>query len=184
MASTRTVSCNGCGAPLDVSTSARFVTCGYCDARLRIEHTDSAVWTEEVEKLARDQQRIVREQQKMSTELRRVKLEQQLADLEREWEHTRQSVMLRREDGTLIEPGRTLPWVLSATAVAALGALYILRNESLELGVVIVLLLGALGGAIYLRVSSMKRTYDRALELHLERTAEVEAKLRKLGRSR
>lgn len=181
MASTRTVSCNGCGAPLEVSEAARFVTCAYCDARLRIEHTDSAVWTEAVEKLARDQERIARETAEVSRELRRAKLERELA--EREWEHTRASVMLRREDGTLIEPGRTLPWMLSATVVAALGALYILRNESLEFGLVVVLLLGALGGAIYLRVSSMKRAYDRALELHVERTAEVEAKLRKLGRS-
>ena len=38
--------CNSCGAPLEVPSSAKFVTCSHCSGVLQIRRTESAIYTE------------------------------------------------------------------------------------------------------------------------------------------
>jgi DNA-directed RNA polymerase subunit RPC12/RpoP len=51
---TISVRCNHCGAPLDVGMQTHFVTCQFCNSQLEIKRTDSSVFTEEVERIARN----------------------------------------------------------------------------------------------------------------------------------
>ena len=44
------VSCNHCGAPLEVPPGANYVTCAHCGSRLAVKRTGSAVYTELLER--------------------------------------------------------------------------------------------------------------------------------------
>ena len=81
-----TLNCNACGAPLEVSAKAKYVTCRYCDAQLVVKQADSAAWTEAVEEI-RDEVRALR---------RRAELE----DLDREWEREREKYLVQGKHGT------------------------------------------------------------------------------------
>ncbi len=75
---TISVRCNHCGAPLDVGTQTRFVTCQFCNSQLEIKRTDSSVFTEEVERIARNTD-------KMAENLEVIKLQNEIERLDREW---------------------------------------------------------------------------------------------------
>ena len=40
------ISCNSCGAPLEVAETTQFATCRHCGAKLSIQRTDTATFTE------------------------------------------------------------------------------------------------------------------------------------------
>lgn len=75
---TISVRCNHCGAPLDVGTQTRFVTCQFCNSQLEIKRTDSSVFTEEVEKIARNTD-------KMAESLEAIQIQNEIERLDREW---------------------------------------------------------------------------------------------------
>ena len=85
--------CTHCGAPLEVDASARRVTCGHCGSHLEVKRTASAAWTE----LADRTDRIERTVDRLD---RRA----ELAELDREWERTRRSLMVRGRGGAETEP--------------------------------------------------------------------------------
>lgn len=72
------VRCNHCGAPLDVGANARFVTCTFCNSQLEIKRSDSAVFTEEIT-------RIANHTQKMAGSLEVIELQNEIERLDREW---------------------------------------------------------------------------------------------------
>ena len=43
------VACHSCGAPLEVSDEARFVTCRHCGMQLVVKSNDGAAWTQQIE---------------------------------------------------------------------------------------------------------------------------------------
>lgn len=79
---TESVRCNHCGAPLEVADSTRFVTCSFCDCQLEVKRTDSSIFTEEVERIARATDR-------MADSLEVIKLQNEIEQLDREWDGTR-----------------------------------------------------------------------------------------------
>jgi hypothetical protein len=92
-----TLSCNECGAPLEVPESAKFVTCNYCSARLAVQHTPSAVYTEVIEKIGEQTERLAQE-------VEILKLQNELARIDREWNDERQQHMVSGKHGRH-EPG-------------------------------------------------------------------------------
>jgi DNA-directed RNA polymerase subunit RPC12/RpoP len=75
---TISVRCNHCGAALDVGNETRFVTCQFCNSQLEIKRTDSSVFTEEVERIARNTD-------KMAESMEVIKLQNEIEQLDREW---------------------------------------------------------------------------------------------------
>ena len=94
------VCCQGCGANLEVDESIRFVTCNYCHARLEVVHDSSTTHTKLLEAL--DQRT-----ESMARDIKVLKLENELERLDREWESTRQAMMIRGKDGSVSEPSAT-----------------------------------------------------------------------------
>lgn len=86
------VCCQGCGADLQVDETVRFVTCNYCHARLEIVHDSTVTHSRLLEDLGRSTRR-------MEGNLRVIELQNDLERLDREWEHRRQSLMIRNKDG-------------------------------------------------------------------------------------
>ncbi|HWB61453.1 MAG TPA: hypothetical protein VG733_18370 [Chthoniobacteraceae bacterium] len=91
------VSCNHCGATLKVDEKTRFVTCSYCHSRLAIQRSDSAVFTEALEK-------IEEHTGGMAENLKLIQLQNELEQLDREWMMSRESLMVSGEHGSRYEP--------------------------------------------------------------------------------
>ena len=94
---TTQVSCNGCGAALQVPEGARFVTCRYCNASLEIKRTESAVYTETL-------QRIDQRTAEMAEDLNVIRHEHEVERLDREWAERSVGLMSRSKDGTSTPP--------------------------------------------------------------------------------
>jgi hypothetical protein len=75
---TLSVRCNHCGAPLAVGTQTRFVTCQFCYSPLEVKRTDSAIFTEEVARMAGHAE-------KMAGSLEVIELQNEIERLDREW---------------------------------------------------------------------------------------------------
>ena len=46
------LTCNSCGAPLEVPSSANYVTCNHCSTQLTIRRQENVTFTESLERLA------------------------------------------------------------------------------------------------------------------------------------
>jgi len=92
-----TLSCNECGAPLEVPEGTRFVTCGYCSARLAVQRTASTFYTEVLEKIGQSTE-------KLAQDVEILKLQNELERLDREWSGEREQHMVSGKHGRH-EPG-------------------------------------------------------------------------------
>ncbi|QDT13991.1 alpha/beta hydrolase family protein [Alienimonas californiensis] len=88
-----TLLCRRCGAPLQVGGEAKFVTCRHCGSSLRVERSESAAWTELTERT-----------EQLEAKVERLDRRTERADLDREWDRTRQSLMVRGKGGRESEP--------------------------------------------------------------------------------
>ena len=92
-----TVSCNKCGAALQIAGTARFVTCRYCGAQLEVKRTESTISTEVLD-------RIDQRTADMAEDLDAIRRETQLERLDREWALRRDSLMSRDKYGRTRTP--------------------------------------------------------------------------------
>lgn len=95
---TLNVSCNQCGAPLEVPRGTRFLTCNYCSARLEVHQSESASYTSVLEAIQEQTNR-------MAQDLGAIRLQHELEQLDRQWALEREQYLSRRKDGTTSEPG-------------------------------------------------------------------------------
>ncbi len=107
--STIPITCNNCGAALDIGQGVRFTTCAFCKSRLEIKRTASAVYSEVLESVARQTEHI-------SENVDRLMLQNELERLDREWMMQRKNFMVRGKQGTHRAPGRS-----GAVAVGLFG---------------------------------------------------------------
>jgi Flp pilus assembly protein TadB len=110
------LSCNECGAPLEVSDKARFVTCKKCKAQLAIKHDDGAVYTElaEAAKRVEDAADALEEHaQDLKAQNDRFFVQGEIERLDREWEQERSGLMQRTKSGQTYAPQRSQAVVLA-----------------------------------------------------------------------
>ncbi|MEA2572895.1 MAG: hypothetical protein QOH93_193 [Chloroflexia bacterium] len=103
------LSCNNCGAPLEVPTSADFVTCVYCKSRLAIRRTETAHYTELLGQLEayRDH---------LADRVEYLRLRDELEGLEAQWQRERRRYFTRRLNGSMQAPTRS--YLISSFVVA------------------------------------------------------------------
>ena len=104
-----TVSCNSCGAPLQVPAGAKFVTCNHCSCQLAVKHTDSVTFTEQLGEISERTNRIAKD-------VAELKYRQKLDDIDRRWERERESYMVTDKNGH-----RDVPSAESAIVRGVLG---------------------------------------------------------------
>lgn len=75
---TVSVRCNHCGAPLEVDAETRFVTCQFCHSSLEVKRTGTSLFTQEIEKIARNTEH-------MAGSLEVIELQNEIERLDREW---------------------------------------------------------------------------------------------------
>ena len=86
------LSCNSCGAPLEVPRSARFVTCNHCSSQLSVCRTDAVTYTETLDEL-------VNKTEELSEQVENLTAQNEIAALDREWEMERQKYMVSTNEG-------------------------------------------------------------------------------------
>jgi DNA-directed RNA polymerase subunit RPC12/RpoP len=79
------VTCNHCGAPLEIGESTRFTTCGHCGSRLAVHETASARFTELVQEVAGG--------------LETIRLQNELERVDREWGMEQAKLAVPAENG-------------------------------------------------------------------------------------
>ena len=88
----QSLNCNHCGAPLEVASSANYVTCSHCSTQLKIRRTASTAFTEQLDQLESNQG-------EMLEKLDRLERQSRLATLERDWDNQVQDFMVTDNDG-------------------------------------------------------------------------------------
>ncbi len=87
------VSCQGCGADLQIDESIRFVTCNFCGSRLEIVSDQSTTHSKLLEKLER-------QTDDMAEDLRVIRLQNELEQLDREWAAEKIGLMITNKNGS------------------------------------------------------------------------------------
>ncbi len=117
------VSCNNCGAPLEVGISTHYVTCGHCGSRLTIKRTGSSAFTETLEKL--DQKADV-----MAEQLAELRYNAELERIDREWEQERQTFLTTDKRGNKHEPS-TAGGIIGAIILIAFGLFFAITSGTM-----------------------------------------------------
>lgn len=86
------LNCNHCGAPLEVPAKARFVTCGFCEAKLAVEHTGNSYSTSVLEDLKQTTEQIARD-------VAAIKSSTAIEKLDAQWERSRSQHMVTGKHG-------------------------------------------------------------------------------------
>lgn len=97
MVETLSVSCNQCGAPLEVPLGTRIVTCNYCSSRLEVHRSGSVSYTSTLEA-------IQEQTAQMAEDLGAIRLQNELEQLDRQWALEQDHYRRRRKDGTTTLP--------------------------------------------------------------------------------
>ena len=80
---TQSLTCDGCGATLQIPRSARFVNCQYCSSKLAVHRSPDVVFTEALDELTGNTAG-------MKSQLELLNRHHELAAFDREWEQKKQ----------------------------------------------------------------------------------------------
>jgi DNA-directed RNA polymerase subunit RPC12/RpoP len=87
------ISCNNCGAPLEVPEGTNFASCRHCGSRLAVRRTESASFTEVITDLKEQVEKLTRQNE--------------IDALDREWEAEKERFMVTGKHGHRHLPTRT-----------------------------------------------------------------------------
>lgn len=87
------LTCNSCGAPLEVPETANFVTCNHCSKQLAVRRTEDVTYTETLGRLAQQTEELTERLDDLSSH-------HQVEALDREWELEREKYMITHKNGS------------------------------------------------------------------------------------
>lgn len=87
-----TLTCNSCGAPLEVPASTNYVKCNHCGQQLVVRRSDSATFTEVVDRLTQTADA-------MSQQVEELSRQNRIAQIDRRWEQERESYLIADKHG-------------------------------------------------------------------------------------
>lgn len=160
------LSCNHCGAPIAVPKSSRFVTCGHCNSRLKIQSSGSASYTEVLEVMEQLNER----SEDMAEDLEAIRVHKDIEKLDREWNSDKEHFMLTDEDGHKHMPSSAGSFVGGVIAIivgiAWMGFTSSMSNAGIfplfGLVFIIVAVIGMINGSNKSRLyQSSKQQYQR-----------------------
>lgn len=93
----QSLTCNNCGAPLQVPESANYVTCNHCETQLVIHRTKDVTFTDKLDQLARTTD-------KLTEDVSRLVQQNKLDQLERQWAAEREKYFGTSKQGQKYMP--------------------------------------------------------------------------------
>jgi len=146
------LSCDSCGAKLDVPAKVKFVTCAFCDTRLKVQHEETSVFTQAIDEL--------------SSQLRSIKRDTSITRLDQEWEVRRDRYRMGKSRGSQSLPSQ-LGGVLAIVVGLIMGA-FMMRVEPM---------MGLLTGALFtvsgLWTLSRAKAYQKDLARYRKQRREL-----------
>lgn len=170
--------CNSCGAPLEVPSSANFVTCGHCSSRLQIRRTESATYTELLVDLAE-------KTDELSERIDDLVANSELTAIDSNWQMERESLMVRDKHGNSHAPtkGSSMAagiivtlfgcfWTVMAISITSAASSVGIANVAFPAFGVIFIAFG-----IYNSMSNFKKAekYGRAERRYRQQRSETES---------
>ena len=171
------LTCNNCGAPLEIPESMEFVTCDHCDSKLKVLKKDNALYTEVLEEI---NERL----DEISGDVEIIKLEKALAKLELNWadEERQYNKHNRRRR---MSPKKSISLGMLAI-VAGIGLTIVILNmaaSQLMLLIIIPVSLAIYGVFLIFRAfrpEQVNEEYESALRKYIKRKLTLEKKITKL----
>jgi DNA-directed RNA polymerase subunit RPC12/RpoP len=193
------LSCNKCGAPLQVSETTNYVTCSHCGSRLVVRRNEAAVYTEILSEIKQDTGAILNhtntlleQNRQMASQLTRMRLQGELEKLDQEWASTEKAYFASFHEGTKRIPSKQQAKgrVTLSVVVSLLGAFFTLvgvinmlmprpSGVSLVLGVLILIY----GFASYRRAKwdlNYAIAYENVWIMHMKNREAIMYQLRQL----
>lgn len=154
------LSCQMCGAPLEVPIEVKHVSCVHCGAALVVKRQGSVLFTEKIEAL---QQRT----ESIQSQLDEYRISQALERLDEQWEGERRELSVAWAEEYVIVPTPALGCFLGLLIMAA--AFPIGYISALPIGVGIALW----GFFVGIRICFKAEEYENALKAYVDRRAEI-----------
>lgn len=150
--------CDHCGATLELAEDARFVTCGYCNTRLVVEHKGGAAYT------------------KIERELGAMRIERKLERLERDWKEERVELMLRSKDGKAHVPTRSSSFAAYVIG-PVMGLVFLAFAGPTGFSVLVALAMTAIGVFAGMSIARATYRYEAAERRYLDERDRLEEAL-------
>jgi hypothetical protein len=149
------VTCNHCGAPLQVPDSTRFVTCSHCGSQLEIHRSGNAVYTEVL-------QRIDERTEQMADDLNVIRRQNEIERLDREWQMRRETLLVRNKDGSTSTPG-AIGAIVGSVFAGVIGC-FVLSSAPSPMNLIglVFILIGVVGGIMQVGKASEYRDAEAA----------------------
>ena len=91
------LTCNNCGAPLEVPEGANFIRCNHCDRQLAVRRDSSVTYTELVQQVAERTERL-------TDQVVQLSYQNELNSIDQAWERERESLLITDKRGNRREP--------------------------------------------------------------------------------
>ena len=134
------VTCNHCGAALDVPAATRFVTCTYCGTRLEVHRSGGAAFTEIL-------QSIDQRTGQIAEDVEQIRRQNDLEQIDREWAMRREQLMVTTKHGGRTAPSR-IASVFAIAVALVFGSLWLKAGSHGAPGAMILFGLLVVGGII------------------------------------
>lgn len=185
------VACNKCGAPLEVGEDTKFVTCGFCKARLRIRHKGGAHFTEVRKRVRAVEKKTAAVEKKAAAvekkaasldfEVKELRLKQELDELEDRWREEREELYIRQKNGGTVRPEAwhaQLAFAIAGCALVA-GLMMLDAGPGIAPALLLMAAFAAVGGVLS---KSRFTKFNAALGRYQAERDDVEYRLAKLRR--
>lgn len=156
------LTCNHCGAPIEVPRKVKFVTCQFCSTKLQVHTEGNGAYTEVLEQLTQTTDRIAD-----NTEV--IRLQNELERIDREWTMQRSNYMIKGKDGEMSVPTKAGTVFSGIFVIIVVGIMFLAMASSpfpamalFPAGIFIIALF-SLGTAMHKadEYDRRKRTHDR-----------------------
>ena len=122
-----TLSCNNCGAPLDVPLAANYVTCAHCGSRLVVQRSASVHYTEVLERLDKLDSRT----HNVEAELRAMRLEKAIEELDDSWRVQSRKFAAIGKNGSISMPtGGDVYFYIALAIIAVVASPFVFSYAS------------------------------------------------------
>jgi len=107
---TESITCNHCGAPLQIPSGTNYITCTHCGSNLAVRRNASVVFTETIDKLSSTTEQL-------ASQVARLERNQKLDSLDRNWQAHQKRYMITDSEGRQRLPDETMAIMGGVVAV-------------------------------------------------------------------
>lgn len=194
----QSLSCNNCGASLDVAAHANYVTCAYCGSRLAVHRTSNSAYTEILDaidkrtsKILSHTDELLQQNKQLTSHLEQIRIQNEIDKLDQSWERTQEEWAASFYRGTKPIPVqsainmRVRLWMILLGIVSLIAIYGILASAYANYATCLVVFLPIIALAIWQIVvarqdAAYARDFDAAYTQYLGEREDLEMQMHEL----